>query len=100
MLLEAIEKALSLTSRMHELALARDWFGLFDVEQARGAILQQFSVLERDAASRNEYEPLLRELHARNEEVRILCEQARGQLRNAMQTANRAHAASLAYTAV
>lgn len=99
MLLEAIENALNLTTRMRELALAGDWFELFDVEQARAAVLAQFSALERDANARNEYAPLLRELHTRNEEVRIICDEARGHLRNAMQTANRAHAVSLAYTA-
>ncbi|MFO1435243.1 MAG: hypothetical protein U1F34_02310 [Gammaproteobacteria bacterium] len=43
MLLEAIENALNLTTRMRELALAGDRFELFDVEQARAAVLAQFS---------------------------------------------------------
>ena len=83
---------------MHDLALAGDWFELFNVEQARALALQRFSTLERDAAARREYEPLLRQLYTRNEEVRIVCEQARSAMRKAMQNANRAHAASLAYT--
>lgn len=98
MSLSDIEQALGLTMRMLTHAQAGEWGEVLELESVRSTTLLRLQHLRGLIAEDDlVLAPLLRVLRDRNEELRLLCEQARTELRATIQTASRGRAAARAY---
>jgi flagellar protein FliT len=98
----AWEEVLALTDRMLEAARKSDWDGLVEIEQRRGRLIEEVSVLEKDPAAarthRDRKRALIQAIMGRDDEIRMLTQDWMRELREILSSVNTEQRLSKTYS--